>query len=117
MSEELVGEEFRWKGDDTLNLLVARTATERIKGLSGMNSLPGDVRGMLFDYDQETFVPFVAKECGFDLAIGFYDSQGTFLGSAEIPQGSVHPVWPPAKFRYAVEVPVEDIDSLGSIEL
>ena len=69
-------------GNTTIEIEIAETSEQRIKGLSGRKSLP-DNRGLLFIYDQPAFYEIWMKDMNFPIDIIWFDSDKKIVSISE----------------------------------
>lgn len=84
-----------------LEVYIAMTKEERAIGLSTVPYL--DVDGMLFYYENASYVPFTMIDMGFDLDIAWFDAAGNVLKSGTFPAGHTDPIFCPYAFSYVIE--------------
>jgi hypothetical protein len=65
-------------GDVSLSVELARTAEEKVKGLSGRNALPEN-QGMLFVFDKPDFYSFWMKDMHFPIDIIWLNVEGRVI--------------------------------------
>ena len=96
--------------------LLAATAEQQGKGLMGRTDLAG-FDGMLFRFDDDTQSGFYMKDTLVPLSIAWFDAEGRFVGTADMPPCGDLPVCPtfgPDKpYRYALEVLQGGLEPLG----
>jgi len=68
------GDKFFVVGDAKLKLIVLDTEEKRVKGLSGMESLPDD-KGMLFIFDKPDYYGIWMKDMNFSIDIIWFDEK------------------------------------------
>ncbi len=97
-----------------LSALVADEAHERFVGFRGFPALliPG-FPGILFSFDGDVDVRFTMKTVEIPLDIVFFDSSGTFAGSATMEAESEKLYTASAPFRYALELPAGTLAAQG----
>ncbi len=82
---------------------VARTPTERAKGLMGRRSL-GWEEGMLFIFEVEDYHSFWMKDTPIALSIAFIDREGRIVSITDMEALSLDSHSPPAPILYALEM-------------
>lgn len=105
--------DVKFKSGHSLEVFVASSPDQRIRGLSNLEHIPTD--GMLFYYPSGTYKPFSVKEMAFDLDIGWYDAGGKLLDVRNCVAGDSRPVVTARKFNYVIEtsskvLPFSDLD-------
>jgi uncharacterized membrane protein (UPF0127 family) len=98
--------------------LLAETAEQRSRGLMGRRDLDG-YDGMVFRFERETTSTFTMAETLIPLSIAWFDASGTLVDQAEMtpcPEGVNCPSYASDRpYRYALEVPVGDLERLGVV--
>ncbi|MEA2686020.1 MAG: uncharacterized protein QOE93_1215 [Actinomycetota bacterium] len=96
--------------------LLAATAAEHSRGLMGRTDLSG-YDGMLFRFDDDETASFYMKDTLVPLSIAWFDSQGRFVSSTDMPPCGDEPVCPTygaeKPYRYALEVLQGGLPPLG----
>jgi uncharacterized membrane protein (UPF0127 family) len=96
--------------------LLADAPDEHAQGLMGRTDLAGH-DGMLFRFDGDTDSTFYMKDTLIPLSIAWFDAQGRFVSSADMPPCGDEPVCPSygadKPYRYALEVPQGELATLG----
>jgi uncharacterized membrane protein (UPF0127 family) len=96
--------------------LLAATEAQREKGLMNVRDLHG-YSGMVFRFDSDTDAQFYMKDTPTPLSIAWFDSQGLFVSSTDMPpcpSDSMCPTYGASRpYRYAIEVPKGRLASLG----
>jgi len=96
--------------------LLAATASQQSQGLMGRTDLAG-YDGMLFRFDSDTQGQFYMKNTLIPLSIAFFDADGRFVSTNDMPPCGDQPVCPtygPDKpYRYALEVEEGALPSLA----
>jgi uncharacterized membrane protein (UPF0127 family) len=82
---------------------VAASKEQRQRGLSEVSSL--DLDGMLFCYDQPSFMPFHMKNMAMDLNMGWYDQSGQLVASKWVAANHDLPLYCHVPFSYVLESP------------
>ena len=87
--------------------LLAATIQQQNQGLMGRINLSG-YDGMLFRFDQDTTAQFFMKDTLIPLSIAWFDADGRFVSSADMPpcgdQSPCPTFGAEAAYRYAIEV-------------
>jgi len=91
----------------TREVYVAISKAQRAKGLSCISYV--DLDGMLFYYDQPSFVPFTMAKMEIAIDIAWYDATGTLIKLASFEPGYAHPIFCPKAFSYVLEAPAGTI--------
>lgn len=90
-----------------IKLIIARTPTEREKGLAIYNSLPKD-KGMLFIFEKKGYYPFWMKDMKFPIDIIFINDNKIVSFSENLPvptKGEKLPIYESEKpFDSALEI-------------
>lgn len=107
-------EEIHFSSGHTLDLYIALTPKQRSKGLSCLNYL--DTSGMLFCYEEPTYVPYSMKNTFLDLDIAWYDSDGSLIQRGTYYSGDGTPLTCPTAFSFVIEAPAGSLPS-GSFKL
>ncbi len=96
--------------------LLAATVQQQNQGLMGRTDLAG-YDGMLFQFERDTQAEFFMKDTLIPLSIAWFDAQGRFISSADMPPCGDEDPCPlygaEAAYRYALEVAEGDLPSLG----
>ena len=95
--------------------LLADTDARRQKGLMGRSDLAG-YDAMVFRFDSDVTTAFYNKDVPIPLTVGWFDSAGSFVGSADMgvcvdPCPTVAPAVP---YRYGLEVRRGGLGALGA---
>lgn len=95
--------------------LLADTDARRQKGLMGRSDLAG-YDAMVFRFDADVTTAFYNKNVPIPLTVGWFDSAGAFVGSADMgvcvdPCPTVAPAVP---YRYGLEVRRGGLSALGA---
>ncbi len=103
-----------WRGDNMIPLAIARTPSERDRGLSGVRALTGN-DGMLFVFDSPGIRDFWMKDMLIPLDIVWLDSDYVVLGAVENAKPESYPAkFPsPPDMRYTLEVASGKVGALG----
>lgn len=99
--------DIHFSDGDTWEVYVAATPDQRRRGLSEVSQL--DLAGMLFVYEQPSYVPFVMKHMDMDLDIAWFDSKGTLLKKASFSRNYSAPICCSQEFSYVLEAPIGTI--------
>jgi uncharacterized membrane protein (UPF0127 family) len=102
--------------DEELAVAVADEPGERAQGLMGISDL-GDLAGMLFVYDADTQTSFWMKDTIIPLDIAFFAGDGSFVDLLTMEPCATDscPFYNAAgPFRWALEVPAGDLESLAN---
>lgn len=91
----------------TREVYVAISKSQRSKGLSSVSYI--DLDGMLFYYEQPSFVPFTMAKMEMAIDIAWYESDGTLIKLATFEPGYMHPIFCPKAFSYVLEAPAGTI--------
>ncbi|MFH1473120.1 MAG: DUF192 domain-containing protein [bacterium] len=99
-------------GDTRVNVEIAYSNAERVKGLSGRDGL-NDGTGMLFIFDNAKIQNFWMKDMNFPIDIVWIDSNQTIVGLEKaIPPDSFPQIFPsPTKVMYVLELPANFSDT------
>jgi uncharacterized membrane protein (UPF0127 family) len=96
--------------------LLAATAAQQNQGLMGRTDLSG-YDGMLFRFDTDSQAEFYMKDTLVPLSIAWFDAQGRFISTTDMPPCGDQPVCPTfgaeAAYRYALEVLEGGLPALG----
>ncbi len=96
--------------------LLAATIQQQNQGLMNRTDLSG-YDGMLFRFERDTQAEFYMKDTLIPLSIAFFDTQGDFVSSADMPPCGDQDPCPTygadAAYRYALEVPEGGLEPLG----
>ncbi len=97
--------------------LLAATEAQRRQGLMGVADLRG-YAGMLFRFPADSQGGFWMKDTPTPLSIAFFAADGAFVSATDmqpcLDQGDSCPVYSAAApYRYALEVPLGQLGSLG----
>jgi uncharacterized membrane protein (UPF0127 family) len=95
-------------GGVDLGVAVADTATERRRGLTGVEELPEGIDGMLFVFPEAAPVNFHMLETPLPLDIWWFDDDGVLLGATAMEPCPSKPClsYPsPGPVRWALETP------------
>lgn len=98
-------------GDVSLTVALADTGDRRYQGLSGIESLPDRVDGMLFVWDEPASVTFSMRDTAFPLDIWWFDDEGVLLGTNEMTtclDGACVGYRSPGPVLWALETPQGD---------
>jgi uncharacterized membrane protein (UPF0127 family) len=99
--------EAQVSGSPRLDLELARTLDERVRGLMGRTSMPPD-RGMLFIFDQRGSGAFWNMNTLIPLSVAYLESDGTIVDIQDMrphTPGAKPDLYPPAApYLYALEV-------------
>ena len=88
---------------EKIDVYLALTKEQRVRGLSNLSSL--DVGGMLFCYDQPSYVPFSMAQMKMDLDIAWFDKNGIMIESGTFKAGDETPKRIKQDFFYVLECP------------
>jgi len=91
-----------------LQVWVADDAEERSQGLRGVGSLPTDIDGMLFVWDDPTETSFVMEDTLMPLDVWFFDEEAELIGSHGMTPCTTDPCsrYPtPGAVSWALETP------------
>ncbi|MGH8952936.1 MAG: DUF192 domain-containing protein [Acidimicrobiia bacterium] len=91
-----------------LQVWMADDAAERNQGLRQVESLPADIDGMLFVWDEPTETAFVMEDTLVPLDVWFFDEEGELVGSHEMTPCTTDPcsLYPtPGPVSWALETP------------
>jgi uncharacterized membrane protein (UPF0127 family) len=88
---------------EELSVELARTPTERSRGLTFREALPKD-HGMLFVFPRDTETGFWMKDTAIPLSIAFIAGDGAILDVQDMHPLSTELHHPPGPYRYALEV-------------
>ncbi len=93
-------------GDITLNLEIAKTPSDRIKGLSGRTALE-ESEGLLFVFPKPGKYGFWMKDMNFPIDIIWIDKNMRVLGASEelTPESYPKSYYPPSEVQFVLEVP------------
>ncbi len=93
---------------------IADTDEERIKGLSGRESLP-EGRGMLFVFDQPGMYGFWMKDMLFSIDIIWLSEEGRVVHIVKnaSPESFPEVFYPAAEAKYVLELPAGTAERLG----
>lgn len=95
-------------GDVELRVWVADEPRERRQGLSGMESLPDGVDGMLFSWEQAGLRSFHMRDTPMHLDIWWFDAEGRLVGMDLMTPCDAEPCpsyLSPGPIRHALETP------------
>jgi uncharacterized membrane protein (UPF0127 family) len=94
--------------------LLADTEAKREKGLMGRSDLAG-YDAMVFRFDSDVTTPFYNKGVPIPLTVGWFDSAGVFVGSADMAVclNACPTVAPAVPYRYGLEVRRGGLGGLG----
>lgn len=97
--------------------VLAVTTAQQDRGLMGRRNL-GGYAGMIFEWAVPTRTYFYMKDTLIPLSIAWFNASGVFVGSADMvpcpPRTAACPLYrPAAPYRYAIEVPLGHLASLG----
>jgi uncharacterized membrane protein (UPF0127 family) len=96
--------------------LLAATSEQHSQGLMGRTDLAG-YDGMLFRFDDDTQTSFYMKDTLIPLSIAWFDAEGRFMSTTDMPPCGDEPVCPTygpdEPYRYALEVPQGGLEPLG----
>lgn len=90
---------------DELNLQLAITPEQQLKGLSGLSSMPEN-SGMLFVFKGEAIRCMWGKDMKFPVDVGFLDSSNRLINVATIPAGDTAPICSKRPAQEALEMNV-----------
>jgi uncharacterized membrane protein (UPF0127 family) len=98
----------------TINVKVAQTNKDRVKGLSGRRNLPEN-SGMLFVFDQPRILSFWMKEMNFPLDIIWIDQNRKVVGIERNISPETYPkiYSPETPSKYALEINGGYSDKIG----
>jgi uncharacterized membrane protein (UPF0127 family) len=96
--------------------LLAQTALQQAKGLTGQQDLAG-YDGMLFAYPTDTNTAFFMKDTPVPLTVAWFDTGGRLIGSTDmepcLDRADCPAYSSPRPFRYALQVPKGGLAALG----
>ena len=92
-------------GVEVLNVLVAQTAEQKARGMTGRTFEQGE-DGMLFVERQDSNIAFHMNGVPKALLIAWFDADGEYIDSRIMPSASPWQFFSPRPFRYAIEFPV-----------
>jgi uncharacterized membrane protein (UPF0127 family) len=78
--------DLNFDNGDSLEVYIALTEDQRIRGLSDVATL--DLGGMLFYFERDSYAPFTAKKMVLDIDIAWYDRSGSLLQKKHVPAGT-----------------------------
>jgi uncharacterized protein len=102
-------------GGESFEVEVARSDTERQKGLMGRESL-GRREGMLFVFDRDQHLDFWMKDTRIPLSIAFLSSEGKILEIVDLQPLSEKAIRSRLSCRYALELPQGTFREIGAAE-
>ncbi len=93
-------------GDITLNLEIAKTPANRVKGLSGRSTLE-EGQGLLFVFPKPSKYGFWMKDMNFPIDIVWIDKNLRVIGASEELSPASYPqsFYPPEEVQFVLEVP------------
>jgi uncharacterized membrane protein (UPF0127 family) len=94
-------------GEETLLVAVADDRAERTQGLMRVEDF-GDLDGMLFVFQEESFTPFWMKDTPVPLDIAFFDQEGILVDTLAMEpciEGLCPAYLASAPFAWALETP------------
>ena len=91
-----------------IEVRLALSSLQKKQGLSNISELD---MGMLFCYEEPTYVPFTMSETCIDLDIAHYDVNGLFIQQTSAPAFSQVPVVCSRSFSYVLEMPAGSLPS------
>jgi uncharacterized membrane protein (UPF0127 family) len=98
--------------------LLATTPKQQARGLMGMTTLSG-YDGMVFAFRADTETPFYMRNTPLPLSIAWFNSQGVFMGSADMAPcantGGCPVTKPPGPYRVAIEAQQGVLPEIGLI--
>lgn len=94
-----------WPKQQELNIQVAITPEQQLKGLSGLPSMPEN-SGMLFVFKGEAIRCMWGKDMKFPVDVGFLDSSNRLINIATIPAGDTAPICSKRPAQEALEMNV-----------
>ena len=94
-----------WPKQQELNIQVAVTPEQQLKGLSGLSSMPEN-SGMLFVFKGEAIRCMWGKDMKFPVDVGFLDSSNRLINIATIPAGDTAPICSKRPAQEALEMNV-----------
>lgn len=103
-------------GQEVLLVALANDPGERAQGLTGVEDF-GDLDGMLFVFEQESFTAFWMKDTPVPLDIAFFDSEGLLVDVLTMEPCEADPCrvyLASGAFARALETPVGRLGELGS---
>jgi uncharacterized membrane protein (UPF0127 family) len=101
-------------GGQALTVALATTTEQRSQGLRDVETLPADLDGMLFVFEQTRTATFGMEDTLIPLDIWWFDQEGVLVGSAEMEPCETAPCTAhgsPGEVSYALETPS------GTVEL
>ena len=107
-------------GEEALAVRIADDDTERTRGLSGVESLPGGVDGMLFDFGEPRPATFNMRDMLMPLDIWWFNSSGVLVGFTEMEPCQAEPCTQyrsPGIIGWALETPLGVYDFKPGDEL
>lgn len=90
---------------EILDVLVAQTAEQKARGMTGRTFEQGE-DGMLFVEEQDSQIAFHMHGVPKALLIAWFDAEGDYIDSRIMPSASPWQFFSPRPFRYAIEFPV-----------
>lgn len=103
-------------GQEVLLVALADDPGERAQGLMGVEDF-GDLNGMLFVFEQESFAAFSMEDTPVPLDIAFFDSEGILVDVLTMEPCEADPCrayLASGAFAWALETPVGTLGELGS---
>lgn len=106
--------EIEFENGTFFEVYFAMTAQQRKTGLSCISEI--DLTGMLFCYDEPTFIPFSMQNTLIPLDIAWYDEKGTLLQMGTYKPLTSEPICCPVPFSFVLETPIGKLPS-GNMRL
>ncbi len=117
---DVIGTEDITVGEEALAVRIADDDTERSRGLMGEESLPEDVDGMLFEFDEPGPATFHMRDTLMPLDIWWFNGYGVLVGFTEMEPCEAEPCTryrSPGIIGWALETPLGVYDFQPGDEL